>query len=268
MIETNNQGISVRQQCRLLGVDRSGLYYERTAHSPENLDLMRLLDEQYTRTPFYGVRPMQAVLQSKGHEVNAKRVRRLLRLMGLEAVYPKPSGSMPVPVECRYPYLLRGLQIERPNQVWCTDITYVRLRDGFGYLVAVMDWYSRYVLAWEVSNRLDAQFCVQALERALERGRPEIFNNDQGSQFTCAQFVGVLKRAGARISWDGRGRAFDNIFIERHWLTIKYESIYLHEHTGIPSLRAGLVEYYPFYNEERPHQALDYKTPRMVYEGR
>lgn len=209
------------RQCALLGLPRSSLYYAPAGESEENLRLMRLLDEQYTRAPFYGVRRMVAWLQAQGEPVNDKRVRRLLRLMGLEAVYPRPRTSTPHPGHRVYPYLLRGVAIRRPNQVWSADITYVPLRRGFAYLVAVMDWYSRYVVSWELSVTLEAAFCCEALERALRRGRPEVFNTDQGGQFTSREFTGLLEGAGVSISMDGRGRCLDNIFVERLWRTVK-----------------------------------------------
>jgi putative transposase len=226
---------------------------------------MRLLDEQYTRTPFYGVRKMTRWLHELGYGADVKRVRRLLRKMGLEAVYPKPRLSQGGAEHRRFPYLLRGVAIERANQVWSTDITYIRLRQGFVYLVAILDWYSRYVLAWELSNTLDASFCVEALKRALERGHPEIFNSDQGAQFTCEEFLGVLEDAGVRISMDGRGRVFDNIFVERLWRSVKYEEVYLHDYETVDDARTGLERYFPFYNDERFHEALDYRTPSAVH---
>jgi putative transposase len=226
---------------------------------------MRLLDEQYTRTPFYGVRKMVWWLDEQGYPVNPKRVRRLMRLMGLEAIYPKPRLSLPAPGHKIYPYLLRDLTIIRPDQAWCSDITYIRLRGGFIYLVAVMDWFSRYVLAWEVSVSLETSFCVSALNWALERGRPDIFNTDQGSQFTSHDFTGRLEDHGIDISMDGRGRVMDNIFIERLWRTVKYEEIYLKDYLDVPEAMAHLKIYFAFYNHERPHQALGYQTPAAIY---
>ena len=231
----------------------------------ENLRLMRLLDEQYTRTPFYGVRKMVWWLDEQGYAVNPKRVRRLMRLMGLEAIYPKPRLSLPAPGHKIYPYLLRDLTISRPDQTWCSDITYIRLRGGFIYLVAVMDWFSRYVLAWEVSVSLETSFCVSALNWALDRGRPDIFNTDQGSQFTSHDFTGRLEDHGIDISMDGRGRVMDNIFIERLWRTVKYEEIYLKDYRDVPEAMANLKIYFGFYNHERPHQALGYQTPAEIY---
>lgn len=265
MIQTGHPGLSVRRQCDLLGIDRSGLYYEPVGPSAENLALMRLLDEQYTRTPFYGVRKMTAWLETVGHYVNVKRVRRLLREMGLEAVYPKPRLSFNGTEHRRYPYLLRGLKIVRPNQVWSADITYIRLDGGFVYLVAILDWFSRYVLSWELSNTLDADFCLSALDAALRRGTPEIFNSDQGVQFTSAGFVDRLASEEIRISMDGRGRCFDNIFVERLWRSVKYEEVYLHDYGTVGDARTGLGHYFPFYNGERLHEALAYKTPSAVH---
>ena len=231
MIASEHPAFSVRRQCQLLGLHRSGLYYEPGPESAENLWLMRLLDRRYTRHPEEGVRRMTLHLRGLGHAVNAKRVRRLLRQMGLEAFYPKPRLSIPNGAAGRYPYLLKGLAITRPDQVWCADITYVGLPEGFAYLVAIMDWFSRYVIAWELSNSLESAFCVAALERALAmRRQPEIHNTDQGSQFTSAEWLGVLEGRGIRVSLDGRGRAFDNIFIERLWRTVKWEHVFLREH--------------------------------------
>jgi putative transposase len=250
----------------LLGLDRSGLYHEPLPESAENQKLMRMLDKEYTRHPVYGVRRMNLFLRQEGYIVNAKRVRRLLRLMGLEAIFPKPRLSIPDPIAGKYPYLLRGLAIDRPDQVWCADITYIGLQEGWAYLVAIMDWHSRYVLAWEVSNTLESAFCVSALERALRGGRvPEINNTDQGSQFTSAEWIRTLERAGARISLDGRGRAFDNIFIERLWRTVKYEHVYLQEFANVEQLRQSLRRYFEEYNFRRWHQGIDNRMPAEVY---
>ena len=226
---------------------------------------MRLIDEQYLRTPFYGVERMAATLSKPDAPVNPKRVRRLMRLMGLEAIYPKPRLSQANPQHKVYPYLLKGMCINRPDQVWSTDITYIRMARGFIYLVAVMDWFSRYVLSWSVSISLDVAFCCEALELALKRTKPEIFNTDQGSQFTSLDFTGILKRAGIEISMDGRGRVFDNIFIERLWRSVKYEEVFLKDYQSVRDAIAGLRAYFSFYNDERPHQALDYRTPQQVY---
>ena len=229
---------------------------------------MRLLDEQYTRTPFYGTRKMTAWLHTQGYVVDRKRVRRLLRQMGLEAIYPKPRTSVPRPGEQRYPYLLRGMNIERCNQVWSCDITYIRLARGFIYLMAVIDWFSRYVLSWEISVTLDTSFCLEALDRALRGATPEIFNTDQGVQFTSTEFTTRLKAADIRISWDGRGRAFDNIFVERLWRSVKHEEVYIKDYQSVPEAVSNLRAYFTFYNHERLHQALDYHTPAQVYTSR
>jgi putative transposase len=265
MVEPGHLRISVRRQCELLGLSRAALYYEPRPESTENLRLMRLLDEQYTRTPYYGIRRMAAWLRTQGYQVNHKRVQRLLRLMGLEAIYPKPHLSRLGAGQQIYPYLLRGVNIERVNQVWSTDITYIRLLHGFVYLVAILDWFSRYVLAWEISVTLDNEFCISALERALAHGQPEIFNSDQGVQFTSAAFTERLKVRGIRISMDGRGRALDNIFVERLWRTLKYEEVYLHDYRSVPEAIHGLGRYFAFYNSERLHQALNYQTPEAVH---
>ena len=265
LIETGHPQLSVRRQCQLLGVARSSLYYEPQPDSNEDLLLMRLLDEQYTRTPFYGIRRMTAWLHQQGYKVNHKRVQRLLRQMGLEAIYPKPKLSQPAAGHQIYPYLLRGLRIERVNQVWSSDITYVRLVSGFVYLVAVIDWFSRYVLSWEISVTMDSDFCVSALERALVMAQPEIFNTDQGSQFTSQAFTQRLQEREIRISMDGRGRALDNIFVERLWRTVKYEDIYLKDYVSVAEVTGGLGQYFRFYNGERLHQSLNYKTPAAVY---
>ena len=230
---------------------------------------MRQIDEQYLRRPYYGSRRMTVWLNNEGHEVNRKRVQRLMRLMVLEAVYPKPRTTLAGAGHKIYPYLLRDVAVTRPNQVWSTDITYVPLQRGFLYLTAIMDWYSRYVLTWRLSNSLDADFCLEALEEALAGDRPEIFNSDQGVQFTSREFTGRLESAGVAISMDGRGRALDNVFVERLWRSVKYEEVYLHEYTSGAECHAGLSAYLQFYCEERPHQSLDYRTPAEVYwEGR
>ena len=226
---------------------------------------MRLLDEQYTATPFYGIRRMTAWLRSRGYAVNHKRVGRLLRQMGLEAIYPKPRLSQPAAGHVIYPYLLRGITVNRVNQVWSADITYVRLAGGFVYLVAVIDWCSRYVLSWAVSITMDVAFCVEALEQALRHGQPEIFNTDQGAQFTSLAFTERLKNGGIRISMDGRGRALDNVFVERLWRSVKYEEVYLQDYQSVWDARQSLTRYFRFYNRERLHQALGYRTPAAVY---
>lgn len=265
MIERENRDLSLVRQCQLLALSRSSFYYQAASESAENLLLLRLLDEQYTRTPFYGVRRMTAHLQRQGYEVNHKRVARLMQVMGLQAIYPKPRLSLANSQHRLYPYLLTDVEVVRVNQVWSTDITYVRLLGGFVYLVAVLDWYSRYVLSWEVSNTMDVNFCLSALATALRKAKPEIFNSDQGSQFTSLAFTAMLEEAGVQISMDGRGRVFDNIFVERLWRTVKYEDIYLKEYASVAALLSGLERYWQFYNEERPHQALAYQTPAEVY---
>jgi putative transposase len=259
--------LSVARQCQLTGLSRSGLYYEPQGESALNLKLMRLLDEQYTRTPFYGVLKMTDALTKQGYAVNPKRVRRLLRQMGLEAIYQKPNLSKPAPGHRIYPYLLRQVVITRPNQVWSTDITYIRLRTGFIYLVAVMDWFSRYVLSWEISTSLDAAFCCSALDHALRHGLPDIFNTDQGAQFTSDAFTSRLEARNILISMDGRGRALDNVFVERLWRTVKYEDVYLKDYCDPPDALRNLRAYFNFYNGQRPHQALGYQTPEAVYFG-
>ncbi len=255
----------MRRQCDLLGLPRSSFYYEPAGETPENLRLMRRIDQEYTAHPFYGSRRMTVWLQGQGEAVNRKRVQRLLRLMGLEAIYPKPRLSVPGSGHRVYPYLLRGVVVERPDQVWAADITYVPLVTGFMYLAAVIDWYSRYVIAWRLSNTLDGSFCLELLEEALATGTPEVFNTDQGVQFTAAAFSGRLERAGVRVSMDGKGRCLDNVFVERLWRSVKYEDLYLHGYETVPALGHGLGRYFPFYNEERPHQSLDYRTPGQVY---
>lgn len=250
----------------MFGLARASYYYQPAQESADNLRLMNLIDKQYMETPFYGVRKMTAWLtEVKKENVNVKRIRRLMRLMDLEAIYAKPRLSVGAPGHRIYPYLLRDVKITRVNQVWSTDITYVRLVGGFVYLVAVIDWYSRYVLSWEISTTMETDFCVSALERALHLGQPEIFNTDQGSQFTSEVFTGKLKERKIAISMDGKGRALDNIFIERLWRSVKYEDIYLHAYEGIPQVVTGLSRYFKFYNHARIHQSLDYKTPALVY---
>jgi putative transposase len=251
----------------LAGLNRAGIYYQPVPESAENLLVMRLLDEQYLQTPFYGIRRMTVWLAQRGYLINHKRVARLLRVMGLETIYQKPKLSQPGLGHKIYPYLLRGMTVTRPNQVWATDITYVRLRHGFVYLVAVMDWFSRYVLAWEVSVTMDSNFCVTALEWALQRRTPEIFNSDQGSQFTSQDFTQRLQQREIRISMDGRGRAMDNIFVERLWRSVKYEEVYLKDYRNVPEAIVSLGNYFRFYNRERPHQSLGYRTPGEVYDG-
>jgi putative transposase len=265
LIDPGQEMIPVRKQCELLGLARSSYYYESQKDDAYNLYLMNLIDEQFTKTPFYGVKRMTAWLKRQGEAVNHKRIRRLMRVMGLEAVYPKPRLSFPHQAHPSYPYLLRNLVIDHPDQVWCADITYIRMLHGFVYLVAIMDWYSRCVLSWELSTALDTSFCLSALENALETSQPEIFNTDQGSQFTSREFTGRLKKDDIRISMDGRGRVFDNIFVERLWRSVKYEEVYLHSYQTVSEACNGLARYFLFYNRERLHESLGYQTPYEVY---
>jgi putative transposase len=264
LIEAEHPDLSVRRQCELIGLNRSTLYYEPASESPDNLKLMRLIDEQYTTCPFYGSRRIAAWLGTQGHEVNRKRVQRLMRVMGLEAMYPKPKLSAGSGHKV-YPYLLRGVAIDRVRQVWSTDITYLPMPTGFMYLAATIDWFSRYVVAWRLSNTLDGSFCQDMLDEALGRGQPEVFNTDQGTQFTAAAWVGRLERAGVAVSMDGRGRCLDNVFVERLWRTVKYEDVYLKGYESVPALESGLRAYFGFYNTERLHQSLGYRTPAQVY---
>ena len=257
--------LSVARQCRLLGINRSGLYYQLVGTSEEDLTLMKLIGRQYLATPFYGARKIAAWLKSQQHTVNRKRIRRLMRLMGLKAIYRRPRTSKPAAGHKIYPYLLSGMAITRPNQVWAADITYIPMARGFLYLVVIMDWYSRYVLAWRLSNTLDSAFCVDALQEALRKGRPEIFNTDQGSQFTSEAYTGLLEQHGIRISMDGKGSYNDNLFIERLWRTVKYEEVYLKAYQDGREARDGLWQYFRFYDDDRPHQALGYRTPAEVY---
>jgi len=260
--------LSVRDQCRLLDVARSTVYYEPRGPKGSDPAVMRRIDEQYLRMPFYGVERMTAHLRRSGIGIGHNRVRRLMRLMGLEAIYPKPRRSRPGGSEHRvYPYLLRGLRIERPNQVWSADITYIPLRQGFVYLMAVLDWFSRYVVSWSLSTTLDAWFCVEALREALTTARPAIFNTDQGSQFTSAEWIGELTKAGVAISMDGRGRAFDNIFTERLWRSVKYEEVYPKDYRDVDGARHSLAEYFDLYNRDRLHKALGHRTPAEVHFG-
>ena len=264
-MEWDHETLSIRRQCELLGLNRSTLYYCGVGVSEEDLQLMRLIDEQFSRRPIYGSRRLVIWLASQQHVVNRKHVQRLMRQMGLVAIYPKPRLSVGKKEHKIYPYLLRNVAVTRPNQVWATDITYVRLARGFMYLVALLDWYSRYVLSWRLSNSLEESFCIEALEEALAWQCPEIFNSDQGVQFTSKSFTSRLEDRGVAISMDGRGRVFDNIFIERLWRTVKYEDIYLKDYETVPELRHGLEDYFTFYCYERPHQSLDNRTPWEVY---
>jgi len=258
--------LSINRQCALLSLNRSTYYYAPASETRTNLNLMRMIDEEYTRNPVNGRRKMTAYLNRQGFRVNVKRVRRLMQLMGLEAIYPKPNLSRRHPEHTIYPYLLNGYTIDRPNQVWSADITYIRMTKGFVYLTAIIDWYSRYVLSWRLSNTLDSHFCVESLKEALEQGCPEIFNTDQGVQYTSSEFVSVLLNANVQISMDGKGRALDNVFVERLWRTVKYEHIFLHEYTTVKELSAGLRKFFEYYNTERLHQSLEYSTPLEVHQ--
>lgn len=257
----------MRRQCELVGLNRSTYYYEPARESELNLTLMRLIDEQYLKTPFYGYPRMTQVLQGQGYQVNHKRVARLMRLMDIQAIYPKPRTSIASPEHKIYPYLLRKVRIRQNNHVWSTDITYLPLQGGFMYLVAVIDWFSRFILSWQLSNTLETHFCVAALELAFEHGQPKIFNTDQGAQFTANAFTTPLLARDIQISMDGRGRALDNIFIERFWRSLKYEDIYIKKYETVGALRNGLEAYFRFYNYERPHQSLAYATPAEIYFG-
>lgn len=267
MIDPAEPRLSIVEQCDLLGLSRSTLYYRPIGVAPADLLLMHLMDTEYTLHPFYGSRRMVVFLGKQGYSVNRKHVTRLMRAMGIAAIYAEPHLSAPGAEHRRFPYLLRGMLIERVNQVWGTDITYLRLNGGFAYLVAFLDWYSRYVLSFSVSTTLDHQFCIDALEEALMIAKPEISNTDQGAQFTCEPFLSRLEHAKVRISMDGKGRALDNVFTERLWRTVKYEDVYLKGYETPAQARTGLGEYFWFYNNERPHQSLDYRTPAEVYHG-
>jgi putative transposase len=282
MIERFQQDISIRRQCELIGLNRSSYYYQPNCagsipsivsvhfttpimDTEENLRYMVLIDQQYMKRPFYGSRRMSTALKQMGYSVNRKRIQRLMRQMGIQAIYPKPRLSLNQKEHKIYPYLLRDVCVDRVDQVWCADITYIPLRHGFVYLVAILDWYSRFVLSWQLSNTLDTAFCLEALDEALKISEPEIFNTDQGCQFTSLAFTGRLKEAEIKISMDGRGRVFDNIFIERLWRSLKYEDIYIRDYQTVLELSDGIDRYFRFYNHERPHQALEDNTPAMVY---
>lgn len=265
LIEPDHPVLSVRRQCELIGLSRSTYYYEPAKETPLNLILMRMIDEQYMRTPFYGYPKMTEYLRSQSYWVNPKRIDRLMGVMGLRALAPKRRVTRNNPDHKVYPYLLRNVPITRVDQVWSADITYVPMSQGFMYLVAILDWFSRYVVSWQLSNTLDSNFCLEALDKALESKKPEIFNTDQGVQFTSNDFTQRLESADVQISMDGRGRVFDNIFIERLWRTVKYEDIYLRNYTAVMQLTQGLDRYFHFYNNERFHQSLDYRTPAQVY---
>ena len=265
MTDRAHPGVPLSRQCALLDISRASVYYRPAPTREEDLELMALMDRQYLKTPFYGSRRMKAWLLQQSHPVSRNRVRRLMRLMGLEAIYRRPNTSKPTPGHKVYPYLLKGMEVNRVNQVWATDITYIPMARGFLYLVAVMDWHSRYVLAWKLSNTMEVDFCVEALTEALSKGRPEIFNTDQGSQFTSEAFTGMLLKQGIQVSMDGKGRYLDNIFVERLWRSIKYEEVYLKAYQDGSEARTGIGAYLEFYNQQRPHQALDYRTPAEMY---
>jgi len=268
MVEVGHPRVSVRRQCELLGLSRSGWYTATGRQIPEqDVALMKAIDRVYTDYPWYGSRRLREALRRQAITVNRKRVQRLMRQMGIQGVLPRRGTSRRAPGHVVYPYLLRGVEVNRADQAWSADITYVPLSRGFMYLVAVMDWYSRYVLAWELSNSLDSSFCVEAARTALAWRRPEIFNTDQGRQFTAQAFIDVLTDAGVRISMDGRGRALDNVFNERLWRSVKYEDIYLRDYETVPDLYRGLIRYFRYYNSQRPHQGLGYRTPVEVYRG-
>jgi len=266
MMDRDNKYISIRRQCELLGINRSRLYYSANAINQENLRIMNLIDEEFTRHPFTGIERMVEFLHRE-HKlvVNHKRVRRLMRKMGLMALYPKPRTSCPAPVYVKYPCLLNTMAIDAPDVVWCSDITYIRLKGGFMYLVAIMDYFSRYVLSWSVSNSLESLFCLDALDEALSQSRPSVFHSDQGRQYTSTKFVDTLKTGDIRISMSGKGRAFDNILVERLWRTVKYEEVYLQEYADGHDLIWSLRRYFDYYNNHRAHSSLDYRTPAEVY---
>ena len=265
MIEPEHPEFSLIRQCNLLELNRSTWYYKPATDTAENLELMQRIDELYLKMPFLGSRRIAVKLSQPGREINRKRVQRLMRIMGLEGIHPKPRTSQSSPEHKIYPYLLRNLAVTRPNQVWCADITYIPMPKGFMYLVAIMDWYSRYVIGWRLSNTLDARFCLETLEDALIMNQPTIFNTDQGVQFTASGFTKRLEDAEVAVSMDGRGRFVDNIFIERLWRSLKYEDIYIKEYATVPALEIGLTHYFDLYNYERPHQTLGYATPAECY---
>jgi putative transposase len=268
MVQPDHKRLSVRKQCELLDLSRSGYYYEPVEVSQEELALMERIDRIHLASPFFGSRQLRFALRQEGLEVNRKRVQRLMRIMGLEGMAPGPNTSRPHPEHEVFPYLLRGLEVTRTNQVWCADITYIQLAHGWAYLVAVMDWFSRAVLSWQLSNSMSVDFCVAALREALQRhGTPEIFNTDQGAQFTATEFIGVLKSNDVQISMDGKGRCLDNVFIERLWRSLKYEDVYLHAYEELREARGGIGAWIRFYNTRRPHQALGGATPMEIYRG-
>jgi putative transposase len=264
-IELGHPELSVREQCRILGIHRSNVYYEPVPESAENLQLMRMMDEEHLKRPYRGSRQLMDFFKDEGLAVNRKRIQRLMRIMGIEGLSPKRRTTLQNKGHQVYPYLLRNLEINRPNQVWCCDITYIPMPLGFLYLVAVMDWYSRYVISWRLSNSMDVDFCVEALQEAFRQGKPEIFNTDQGAQFTSREFTGALKAQDVAISMDGKGRAIDNVMIERLWRTVKYEEVYLKEYTSGTECHKGLSEYLDYYDHRRRHQSLNHRTPWDVY---
>jgi len=265
LVDPNHNHLSICRQCELLGLNRSTYYLSPATESEENLRLMRRIDEQYLKTPFYGSRRMAECLKRSGEAVNRKRIRRLMAVMGLEGLHPRPRTTNAAAGAKAYPYLLRDRVLTRADEVWSSDITYVPMRRGFMYLTAVIDWFSRYVLSWRLSNTLDGGSCLEALDESLSRGKPEVFNTDQGSQFTSREYTGRLEDAGVAVSRDGRGRALDNVFVERLWRSVKYEDIYIKNYERVPELESGLTAYFRFYDEDRPHQSLDYRTPGEVY---
>ena len=267
LLEYNSTIFSQRKQCKLLGICRSGLYYKPTKVEDENVLIMNAIDKEFMNHPYYGRRKMTLAMKKLGFEVGEKKVRSLMQLMGLEAVYPKPSLSKANKEHKKYPYLLRNLTVKYPNQAWAADITYIPMKIGFGYLFAIIDWYSRYVIEWDLSNLLDSAFCIEALDRSLQDTKPEIFNTDQGVQFRSNNFTQKLENNGIKISMDGKGRAIDNIFVERLWRSVKYEDIYLKSYETLKDVRQGLEEYFIFYNDKRPHQGIGYKTPAEAYFG-
>ena len=266
MIDRGHKQLSLVRQCTLLNISRASVYYRPVSTRAEDLELMARMDRQYLKTPFYGSRRMKAWLLAEGYLVSRSKVRRLMRLMGLEAIYRRPNTSKPAPGHRVYPYLLKGVDVNRVDQVWAADITYIPMAQGFLYLVAIMDWHSRHVLAWKLSNTMDTDFCVTALEAALGKGRPEVFNTDQGAQFTSDAFTQTLQERGIRVSMDGKGRYLDNIFVERLWRSIKYEEVYLKAYQTVSEARVGINAYLEFYNQRRPHQSLGYRTPAQVYQ--
>ena len=266
MIDRGHKQLSLVRQCTLLNISRASVYYRPVSTRAEDLELMARMDRQYLKTPFYGSRRMKAWLLAEGYLVSRSKVRRLMRLMGLEAIYRRPNTSKPAPGHRVYPYLLKGADVNRVDQVWAADITYIPMAQGFLYLVAIMDWHSRHVLAWKLSNTMDTDFCVTALEAALGKGRPEVFNTDQGAQFTSDAFTQTLQERGIRVSMDGKGRYLDNIFVERLWRSIKYEEVYLKAYQTVAEARVGINAYLEFYNRRRPHQSLGYRTPAQVYQ--